>query len=56
MNLFWIDIGYACFGAIVDNSGIVIDVAPIGKWMKGKNINDIISWVRKKRGTVIWVS
>jgi len=44
-----VDLPYACYGITVSN-GIVIDAAPIAKWMLGKNWNDIKYWILMKNG------
>jgi len=46
-----IELPYVCFSIDIED-GIVIDSAPIGKWMIGKNINEIIRWVEKKKGKI----
>jgi len=51
LKIFRIDITYACFGIDVEND-IVVDAAPIGKWMIGKNISFITNWVKKKNGVI----
>jgi len=39
---------------MVKNS-IIVETAPIGKWMRGKNIEGIKGWVKKKGGHLIKV-
>jgi len=51
-RLFQIDIGYACFGIVSENS-IVIQTAPIANWMKGKRLKEIKPYLLKKRAKVI---
>jgi hypothetical protein len=46
---YWINLEYATFGITVDDN-IVTEVPPIAKWMLGKNIHFILSWVQKKKG------
>ena len=42
-NLYSVDTGYACFGILTDGQkGIIIETAPIGKWMLGKNIKEFL--------------
>jgi hypothetical protein len=53
-ELYQITLSYACAGIIVEND-IVKETAPIFHWMKGKNINEVKSWVNKKSGTIIKV-
>jgi len=50
--LVQIDIPYACFGITVKH-GVVIEAAPIGKWMIGKPWKDIKVWVNKKKGKCV---
>lgn len=49
---FWIDLGYACFG--IQSIGEKISTAPpIGKWMVGKDLQEIKPWLLKKKAKVI---
>ena len=48
-KLYWIDIGYACFGIEVSNQ-VVIDAPPIAKWMKVKALQDIKLWLTGRGG------
>lgn len=45
-----VELGYACFGIVIGQNDIVIESAPIGKWMIGKEVGLIIKWVDKKKG------
>lgn len=54
--LYRITLKEACFSIIVNSNKIVIKTAPIGNWMKGKNINFIINWVKSKKGTIEYVT
>lgn len=38
---------YAVYGIVVKD-GIVIDAAPIAKWMVGRKTEDIRTWLRSK--------
>ena len=51
-KLYWISLSYATFGVITDNYNIITEAAPIGKWMIGKTILEVYSWVLKKRGEI----
>jgi hypothetical protein len=51
MENYRIDVSYATFGIIVSN-GVVINTAPIGKWMVGKSLSKIQQWVKQKQGTI----
>ena len=50
--LYQIDITYACFGIVIDKDGIVIETAPIGRWMVGKHLSTITKWVESKKGSI----
>lgn len=52
MQLWQIDIGYACAGIEVDEQDVVRNAAPIFKWMVGKRISVVQRWVDGKRGTL----
>lgn len=49
---YWIGLKYATFGIRTENN-IVKESAPIGKWMVGKNLEEIKKWVVKKQGKII---
>ena len=51
-KLYQITLSYCCAGIIVENN-IVKKTAPIFKWMIGKNLLFIESWVDKKAGKII---
>jgi hypothetical protein len=46
-ELYYIDIGYACFGIIVKNY-MVIDAPPIARWMIGMHITRINAYKKIK--------
>lgn len=52
MRRFYCDIGYATFG-IISKDSIVIDTAPIAKWMIGKTLIQIKPWLLSKKAKVI---
>jgi hypothetical protein len=55
MELYQIDIvGYACFGVYFRNN-VVVDVAPIGRWMIGKSYIQVEKWVQDKNGKIVKV-
>ena len=54
MCLMQIDVGYACYG-ITTNNSVVVDAAPIARWMIGKSIIYVSDWVKRKRGTIKYV-
>lgn len=51
-TLYYITIPYACFGIEVNINSIVVNTAPIAKWMVGKHINEVKSWIDKKGGKI----
>jgi hypothetical protein len=46
----WVSLSYASFGIRVDSQRVV-DAAPIGRWMIGKDTKFIRDWILKKGGT-----
>lgn len=46
-----ITLSYAC-GGIRTHEGLVVEAAPIFRWMIGKYIGYVEGWVAKKRGTI----
>ena len=48
MKLIQIDTGYACAGIFVSSNEIVLDTAPVFKWMIGKKLEDIKKWKKIK--------
>ena len=46
-----ISLSYATFYVRTQNS-VVLEAAPIGKWMEGKSIGTVEKWVKKKGGSV----
>jgi hypothetical protein len=48
----WVSLPYATFGIKVENKRVV-DAAPIGYWMMGKDTQFIRSWVAKKGGVCV---
>lgn len=50
-ELFQVKLPYACFGITVKDN-IVIQSAPIGKWMIGQEFYKVIRWVEKKKGVI----
>lgn len=55
MKLYWVDVGYACFGMVANDKDIIVDVAPIAKWMLGKSLQQVKPWLLSKKAKVIWV-
>jgi len=52
MELYYISLPFATFGILVKN-GFVVDSAPIGRWMVGKNIRIVMKYVEKYNGEII---
>ena len=51
--MYYISLPYATFGIIAENN-IVIDAAPIAKWMIGKHlIREVKQWLISKKAKVI---
>lgn len=51
-NPWWrVLLPYAC-GAIVTEGPYVVQAAPIFDWMRGKRLETVADWVRKKGGTL----
>jgi hypothetical protein len=50
--LYHIDVGYACFGLIVED-GIVVDAPPIARWTLTKKVEDVIMYYKRKGAKVI---
>jgi len=40
--LYWVFTSYACGGLVVNNSGTIIESAPIFKWTVGKQIHSVL--------------
>jgi len=54
-NMLWrIVLPYAVFGVIVKNN-IIVDSAPIGKWMIGRTLDFIQLWIANKNGTMLYI-
>ena len=53
MRVFWVDIGYACFGIASDEAGVVREAAPIAAWMIGKTLAEIKLFLLKRRAKVV---
>jgi hypothetical protein len=45
-----VDLPYACFGIEVEG-GVVVDAAPIARWMIRKDFHDVADWIINKGGT-----
>ena len=51
-TLYHITLHYMCAGVIVRN-GRIVKAAPILGWSRGKRIEDLEKWVKKKNGTIV---
>ena len=49
---YWINVGYACGGIKVEND-IVVETAPIYRWMKRNNWSDVKKWRKIKEIRVL---
>lgn len=49
MRTIWVSLPYATFGIYVRDRKVV-DAAPIGRWMIGKDTEFIRKWITKKGG------
>lgn len=52
-DLVWIDTSYATFGVVFDDSGTVVDAAPIAAWSLGKRVSDVVDFFVKKNASVV---
>jgi hypothetical protein len=53
VDVYQITLPYACFGIFVNTETTdIVRAAPIGMWMVGMHLEDIIKWVSKKNGTI----
>jgi len=52
MELYYISLSFAVFGILVEDD-IVVDSAPIGRWMVGRNIKVVMKYVEKHNGKII---
>ena len=52
MRTYYIDIHYACFGIVIKDN-IIIDTAPIAKWMLGKTTTEVSKWLKSKNAKII---
>jgi len=48
---FYISLSYATF-AITCKGDLIIEVAPIAQWMKGKTLQEIKPWLLKRKAIV----
>lgn len=54
VNLFLVDVGYACYG-IETEAGYVITAPPIARWMVGKPVGKVRAWLKQKGAKVVHV-
>jgi hypothetical protein len=47
----WVSLSYATYGIALDDDDMVVDAAPIARWMIGKRWIDVQAWLRGKGGT-----
>lgn len=54
---YQVDLSHACFGVMVDNqTGRVVEAAPIAKWMIGKFYTEVRLWVEGKGGKITFTT
>lgn len=51
--LYWIDVGYVCFGLVAEN-GIITEAPPIARWAIKKKVNYVLDYYKNKKNGVIW--
>jgi len=54
-RLYQISLSYACFGIEISPADKCVRVAPIARWMMGKDFIEIIEWIEKKNGTINYI-
>lgn len=50
-KVYWINVQYGCF-CIESRGGIVVEAADIAKWTKGKNIDFVLDYFKKKKAEI----
>ena len=55
MRCFYISLSYATF-AIISEKDLIIETAPIAKWMMGKTLKEIKPWLIRKKARVEEIS
>lgn len=53
--LFRVELPRACYGLVTDCVGVVLEAAPIARWMLGKHYRECERWIKRKGGTVTLV-
>lgn len=53
MNWYWISLKHATFAIQLSADHKIIDAAPIAKWMVGKRLVEIYSYLKKHDAKVI---
>jgi hypothetical protein len=52
-RLYYAQYGEAfTFGVVTNEYGTIIEVPPVVKWLKGKNIEALYDYVYRRRGTI----
>lgn len=52
MKWYFVSLSYATYGIAVDDGDIVRIAAPIARWMIGRNLSYVTSWVKGKNGEI----
>lgn len=53
MRAFWVDLGYACFGIVSDDRGVVCEAARLAAWMVGETLQEIKPFLLRKAAKVV---
>lgn len=49
--LWQVTLPHACYG-IATEAGVVVEAAPVGRWLLGMSVEEVSAWVRGKGGTL----
>lgn len=49
---YWVSLPYATYGLRI-RGGIVVEAPPIARWMKGRDKQEVMSWLEKKGARVV---
>ena len=52
---FTVDLPYANYGIVVDRfTGVILDAAPMGRWLIGKKASYAAQWAERKGGRIYY--
>jgi len=54
MWLVRVDNGFAVFGLVVDDAGVVVEAAPIARWAEGRRGREVVRYFRGRGAKVSW--